>query len=216
MGEGEEEVVVRAVNVSKHYGRRLLALNNISLTVRRGERVVIVGPNGSGKTTLIKLVMGLSKPSSGYVEVLGARVGNRSYDSVRRRIGYVPEKTALPSEIKIEDYLRAVSSIKGYMEYPEVAQALDLYRVYSRRVGTLSQGYKRRLLLAAALTCNPEFLVLDEPYANVDAETRVVIDEILSTLPHNTTVLVASHIKPGLESFRPLLMIRANSGRDKL
>jgi len=206
MGEGRE-VVVEVKNVSKYYGRGFQALSNVSLTARKGERVVIVGPNGSGKTTLIKLIMGLSRPSSGYIEVFGARVGSRRYDSMRRRIGYMPEKTTLPLEVKVEDYLCVVSSIRGCSDYSEVTQALGLHRVYNRRISALSQGYKRRLLLAAALTCNPELLVLDEPYANVDIESKIVIDEILNTLPYDVTVLVASHIRPSLERFRLLLMV---------
>jgi ABC-2 type transport system ATP-binding protein len=205
-----EELVIEARNVYKYYRRKIQALNDISLTIKKGEHVVIVGPNGSGKSTLIKLIMGLTRPDKGYINVFGAPVGSKKYDLLRRRIGYMPEKTVFPPGLSVEDYLYITSSLKGCSSYTEEAEVLGLHKFYNRGVSELSQGYKRRLLLAVALTCRPEFLVLDEPYANVDVETRLAIDETLGKLTSNVTVLIASHTKPCLEKFRLILLM---SGR---
>lgn len=207
MANSEEVIIVEARNLYKTYRRVTRAPDNVSLNIKRGERVVIVGPNGGGKSTLIKIIMDFTKPDKGYVSILGARVGSRKYDLLRRDMGYMPEKTVIPSHLIVEDRLYIASSLKGCYSYAEEAEMLGLHKFYKRRLSVLSQGYKRRALLVAALVCKPKLLVLDEPYANVDVETRLIVDETLNKLTNDVTMLIASHIKPHFEKFRLALMV---------
>ena len=202
-------LVVELRDVYKSY-RGIQALRGVSLSIGKGEHVVVVGPNGSGKSTLVKIVMGLTRFDKGSVKVFGFDVNSWGFDEVRRRIGFMPEKTSLPMGIGVEDYLYTVSSLKGCYEYAEIAEALGLKRYYKARIGQLSQGYRRRLLLAAALCCKPDLVVLDEPYANVDIETRLVIDKILEEFSKDMTALITSHVKPNISDFRLIVLI---SGR---
>ena len=202
-------LVIEIRDVYKSY-RDVQALCGISLSVKKGEHVVIVGPNGSGKSTLVKIVMGLTGFDKGSVKVFGFDVNSRGFDQIRRRIGFMPEKTSLPMGISVEDYLYTVSSLKRCYECTELAEILGLKRYYKTRIGQLSQGYRRRLLLAAALCCKPDIVVLDEPYANVDIETRLIIDKILEEFFKDTTALITSHVKPNISDFRLIVLI---SGR---
>ncbi len=199
-------LAIEIKDVYKSY-RDIQALSGVSLTVKRGEHVVVVGPNGSGKSTLVKIVMGLTRFDKGSVKVFGLDVNSRGFDKVRKRIGFMPEKTSLPMGISVEDYLYTVSSLRECYEYTEIAEALGLKQYYKARIGQLSQGYRRRLLLAAALCCKPDLVVLDEPYANVDIETRLVIDEILEEFSKDMTALITSHVKPNILNFRLVVLI---------
>jgi len=206
MDEGGAGLHIDVRNLVKRYGSREV-LKGVSISVAANERVVLVGPNGSGKSTLVKVIMGLTRFDRGSVRVLGVPVNSRLFDSVRRFVGFMPEKVSLPGRVLVEDYLYIAASAKGCSDYGWIADALDLSKFYGYRVSALSQGYKRRLMLAAALLCNPRLLVLDEPYANIDVDTRFAIDAVLEEAAKGRTLLVTTHIRPGLQSFRLLTII---------
>lgn len=199
-------MVVLMENVVKKYDGNTV-LKNISLSIREGDRVVVVGPNGSGKTTLIKILLGLTRRDSGVVRVLGFDPMDKRFDEVRKNIGYLPEKTTLIPGMRVEDYLEYISNIKGCCEYGDVMDQLGLVKYMRYKVKELSQGYKRRVLLAASLLCKPKLLILDEPYANIDLETKLVIDDLLNNIPKNTTILMATHIEPSLNNYTAVIMM---------
>lgn len=197
-------VVVR--NVVKKYGNSIV-LKNVCLDASRGDRIVIVGPNGSGKTTLIKILLGLSLRDHGTVRVFGIDPIDKWFDRVRKKIGYLPEKVTLIPGMKVEEYLSYVSSIRGCCSYEDIMELLGLTKYRNHLVKTLSQGYRRRVLLAAALLCSPKLLILDEPYANIDLDTKLVIDELLNSIPKDTTILMTTHIEPSLNEYTAIVMI---------
>ena len=197
-------VVVR--NVVKKYGNSTV-LKNVCLDASRGDRIVIVGPNGSGKTTLIKILLGLSLRDHGTVRVFGIDPIDKWFDRVRKKIGYLPEKVTLIPGMKVEEYLSYVSSIRGCYSYEDIMELLGLTKYRNHLVKTLSQGYRRRVLLAAALLCSPKLLILDEPYANIDLDTKLVIDELLNSIPKDTTILMTTHIEPSLNEYTAIVMI---------
>ncbi len=204
MGRGES-VAIKVVGVWKRYSGRWV-LRNINLRVEQGDKLVVVGPNGSGKSTLIKILMGLTRPDKGVVRVFGEDVREAGFDRMRHNIGFMPEKTTLPGSMTVEDYLAMFSELRG-CDYSDVAEALGLNVFYRAKINTLSQGYKRRLMLAASLLCKPQLVVLDEPYANIDVGSRFAIDEFLQVYAKNLTLLMTTHIKPGLSRFRSVLII---------
>ncbi|MCY0868408.1 MAG: ABC transporter ATP-binding protein [Desulfurococcus sp.] len=194
-------------NVVKKYAGSIV-LKNISLSISEGSRVVIVGPNGSGKTTLIKILLGLTGRDSGVVKVFGIDPSSRKFDEMRRNIGYLPEKTTLIQGMRVEDYLDYVSSIKGCYGYEDVLDQFNLVKYRRYKLKALSQGYKRRVLLAASLLCKPRLLILDEPYANIDLETKLVIDDLLNNIAReHITMLMTTHIEPSLNNYTAIVMI---------
>ncbi|MEL9940495.1 MAG: ABC transporter ATP-binding protein [Ignisphaera sp.] len=204
-GEAGNKVIV-VEGVVKKYGNRVV-LHNIYLDVVKGDKIVIIGPNGSGKTTLIKILLGLTTRNQGVVRVLGVDPKDKRFDGVRKRVGYMPEKTTLMWNEKVEEYLDFIASIKGCHSYEDQMELLGLAKYRDYRIKNLSQGYKRRTQLAAALLCNPELLILDEPYANIDLYTKLVIDDLLNSISKNTTMLMTTHIEPILNKYTAVIMM---------
>ncbi|NPA70328.1 MAG: ABC transporter ATP-binding protein [Crenarchaeota archaeon] len=197
MDFNKDKVVVEVNNVTVKYGK-VIALKNVSMSICNGEKVMIIGPNGSGKTTLLKLLMGFVKPLKGSVRIFG-------YDpskiplNIRKRIAIVTERASAPMYLRIRDYLSIVLDVYGARDSKwinNVLNVLGLDRILSRRIGSLSQGYRKRVEIAAALAVKPKLLLLDEPYANVDPVTRLVIDKALNDLGEGVTTIITSHVPP--------------------
>lgn len=204
-GYGKEDSVVRVESLHKRYGRRQV-LKDLSFTLTGKSKLVIIGPNGSGKTTLIKVLLGLTGYNGGYVRVMGFDPRQRGFDRVRRRLGYAPERVSLPENLRVEDYLHIMAAAKGCSSYSGEADMLGLTSYMDSRIRTLSQGYKRRVMIAASLLCRPELVILDEPYANVDIVTRVQIDRVLSH-EVESPLIITTHIEPKLEGYNVAIMI---------
>ena len=179
----------------KRYGR-LTVLRGISFELDRGGRMVIVGPNGAGKTTLIKCILGFTRPDKGTVLVYGVQPYSVEFDKLRSHIGYMPEGTPLPLNMRVHEYLDLIAALKGCGGCTEFARLLGLSGKLGEKISALSQGLRRRLLLAAALCCRPRLLVLDEPYANIDVQTRLLIDDVISGLDRDVALLMTTHVRP--------------------
>jgi zinc transport system ATP-binding protein len=175
-------------------------LQDIDLEVFRGEFMGLVGPNAGGKSTLLKLILGLLRPQSGRIRVLGA-----APEEARRRVGYVPQYPSFQRDfpISVEQVvllgrLGSTPSLGWYRRADREAalhalaevEAADLAR---RRIGTLSGGQLQRVLLARALVGEPQILILDEPTANIDQRAEGDIFDLLAMLNARLTILVVSH-----------------------
>ena len=177
----------------------LVAVEGLTLDVRRGEVFGLLGPNGSGKTTTIRMLCGLLTPTSGTATVAGCDVVEQSED-VRRRIGYMSQKYGLYDDLTVLENIRFYGGIYGLagMELDERVRALVEELGLSKRVnqfaGTLSGGWKQRLALACATAHRPPVVFLDEPTAGVDPASRRRFWEIIHHMAHGgTTILVTTH-----------------------
>ena len=169
-----ENSVIKIHDLHFSYGNPVI-LEDIQLNIKAKEFVGMVGPNGSGKTTLLKIILGLLDPDKGSVEVLG----KQPYQAVKE-IGYMPQLTPFSRDfpISVEETvlmgrLGKTSSIGLFSkEDKQVAaesmEAVEVLDLRKRSIGSLSGGQLQRVLIARALTCNPEIMILDEPTANVD------------------------------------------------
>ncbi|MDL2345055.1 ABC transporter ATP-binding protein [Deinococcus sp. MIMF12] len=183
--------VVEMQGVSRTYGP-VTALRDLSLQVRAGELTALLGPNGAGKTTAISLMLGLSRPTSGTVRVLGE---DPRHSAVRARIGAMPQESALPGALTVRE---AVTLFASFHAAPlGVGQALALAGLEdraNRRAGRLSGGERRRLAFALALIGNPELLLIDEPTTGMDAASRQAFWEALGELRgQGRSVLLTTH-----------------------
>jgi ABC-2 type transport system ATP-binding protein len=192
------ETVIRARGVTRRFGR-LEAVRGFDLDVHRGEVFGFLGPNGAGKSTLIRILIGLLAPTEGEVEVLGHSVPQEA-EKLRPRVGYMTQRFSLYEDCSVEENLEFAAQIFGMgrsARRDRVRAALEEYHLTDRRrqlVGTLSGGWKQRLSLATATVHRPELLVLDEPTAGVDPESRRTFWEKLFELTaRGTTVLVSTH-----------------------
>jgi len=166
---------VKISGLSKSYGS-LVALDNVDLTIEKGNFFGLLGPNGAGKSTLINIMSGLARASNGYIEVMGHNVRS-DWRKTRMTLGVVPQELAYDPFFTVREMLRLQSGYFGlgssnYEWIEEILFHLDLSNKAKENIGNLSGGMKRRLLIAQALVHKPEVVVLDEPTAGVDVELR--------------------------------------------
>jgi ABC-type multidrug transport system ATPase subunit len=177
---GQDEAAVRLDGVSKVYGG-FAALRNLSLEFAAGSCTMILGENGAGKSTLLRLAAGLIAPTHGVVEVFGSRPGES-----RERIAYMSHAAMLYDELSAIENLKYFGSLNcdgacACVGSPEMAlRAVGLDPKLSRPVGQYSQGMRQRTALARALQADPELLLLDEPFSNLDVASAQHMVELLA------------------------------------
>lgn len=194
------KAVIEIENVNFSYTRELV-LRNVSLSVPVEEFLGIVGPNAGGKSTLIKLILGLLEPDSGTIRVLG-----KAPVMARSQIGYVPQYPTFSRRdfpINVVDTvlmgrLGFTSRPGGYSKADrniatEAMQAVEILDIANRPIGSLSGGQLQRVLIARALACKPEILILDEPTANIDMRVEEDIFGLLKQYNDHMTIIVVSH-----------------------
>jgi ABC-2 type transport system ATP-binding protein len=206
--------MIEVKGLSKRYGD-LLAVNDVSFEIQRGEVVGFLGPNGAGKTTTMRMITGFLPPSSGTIQVAGHDLEAEPLPT-RRAIGYLPELPPLYPEMRVADYVRYVAALKDVAK-AERADRVDkalgacgLAEVRRKVIGTLSKGFRQRVGLAQAIVHEPEVLVLDEPTAGLDpiqiAEIRALIRQLAEQ--GGRTVILSTHILPEVEAIcRRVLLI---------
>jgi ABC-2 type transport system ATP-binding protein len=186
------EAVASLHAVTKRYSNGVLALDNLSLTLRRGEVVALLGPNGAGKSTAVKLLMGLSSPTAGAVRIFGA---DPRASIARIRTGVMLQVGRAPEMLRVREHLEL---FRGYypnpMPYPQLVQAAGLEGIESSMFGTLSGGQKQRVLFALALAGDPDLIFLDEPTVGMDIKARRGMwAQIRSLAARGKTVLLTTH-----------------------
>ncbi len=190
--------VLEVIAVHKNYGAHA-ALKGVSFRVEAGEMFGLLGPNGAGKTTLLSIISYLLEPSAGDVRLFGQKVSPDGLE-LRRRLGVVPQELAVYGELTARENLHFFGEIYGMrgaalrQRVQEVLVAVGLEDRADRRVATFSGGMKRRLNLGAALVHRPRLLLLDEPTAGVDPQSRHHIFEGVRRLnADGVTVVYTSH-----------------------
>jgi len=189
--------VISVSGLSKTYRSGFTALNNISLEIQRGEIFALLGPNGAGKTTLISVICGIANPSSGQILVNGHDIVS-DYRAARELIGLVPQELHTDA---FETVWATVSFSRGLFGKPKnpahiekVLKDLSLWDKKDSKIITLSGGMKRRVMIAKALSHEPQVLFLDEPTAGVDVELRKGMWDVVRQLQQSgVTIILTTH-----------------------
>src|SRR6266404_1143788 len=189
--------IISVSNLSKTYGSGFKALSNVNLDINRGEIFALLGPNGAGKTTLISIICGIANLSEGTVTVDGHDI-NADYRAARSLIGLVPQELHTDA---FESVWATVSFSRGLFGKPKnpayvekVLKDLSLWDKKDAQIVTLSGGMKRRVMIAKALSHEPQILFLDEPTAGVDVELRKGMWEVVRTLQASgVTIILTTH-----------------------
>jgi len=190
-------------NITKLYGKQK-ALDNVSLSIGKGEVVGLLGPNGAGKSTLMKIITSFIPPSSGLVLINGLDVEEDSL-KIRQQIGYLPENNPLYLDMYIKEYLSFVLGMYAHKKNSDqlVKDAIALTGLQpeqKKKIGALSKGYRQRVGLAQALIHDPEILILDEPTSGLDPNQLVDIRKIITDLGKEKTVILSTHIMQEVEA----------------
>ena len=192
-----KEVILKTYNITKKYGNQV-AVNNVNMTIKKGEIYGFIGQNGAGKTTLIRLITGLIHKTGGEIELLGA-TGENELNKSRTMVGSLIETPSFYTNMTARENLevsRLVRNIPGKKCIDEVLELVGLKDVEKKKVKNFSLGMRQRLGIANALMGNPKLLILDEPINGLDPMGIVEIRELLKKInkEKDMTILISSHI----------------------
>lgn len=194
----ESENIIEIKGLTKKFGT-FTAVDNISFNVRKGEIFGFLGANGAGKTTAMKILCGLSKPTSGEGFVAGFNI-NGEQEKIKRHIGYMSQKFSLYSDLKVWENIRLFGGIYG-LKRKEIAEkteaiieSLGMHDWRNTLAGSIPQGWKQKLAFSIAMIHEPQIVFLDEPTGGVDPETRRKFWEMIyEASGKGTTIFVTTH-----------------------
>ena len=188
---------IKTIDLCRTFGS-VQAVDHMNLTVEKGEIYGLLGVNGAGKTTTIRMLSCLLKPDSGDALLLGHSIVRESA-AVKKIINISPQETAVARNLTVRENLMLIAQIYGFTKQEaasrtnELIDALELSEVLSRKAGTLSGGYQRRLSIAMALVSRPQILFLDEPTLGLDVLARRALWRFIEKLRGEMTVILTTH-----------------------
>jgi ABC-2 type transport system ATP-binding protein len=205
---------IKIIDLTKKY-KDTVAVDDLNLTISKGELFSLLGVNGAGKTTTIKMLTGLTNPSFG-----DALVGNYSITKdpghVKKLIGVSPQETAVAFHLSARENLELMCGIHGFSKektlekIKEVSEQFRLQGVLSKKAGTLSGGFQRRLSIAMALITEPEVLFLDEPTLGLDVIARSELWDLIRSLKGKVTIILTTHYMEEAEALSDRIGIMKN------
>lgn len=205
---------IKTLGLTKKY-KNLTAVDSLDLSVRQGELVALLGVNGAGKTTTIKMLTGLTRPTSGDALLNGKSVLT-DLPAVKKMIAVSPQETAVAPGLTVKENLRLMAGVHGLSgDTGRVARLIDrfdLHEVADKRAGKLSGGWQRRLSIAMALVTDPQILFLDEPTLGLDVLARRELWDMISALKGKMTVILTTHYMEEAEALSDRVAVM-KSGR---
>ncbi len=188
----------------KNFGP-LVAVDDVSFTVSRGEVLGFLGPNGAGKSTTMKMITGFLAPTSGTAIICGADVTERPL-AAKRQFGYLPEGAPAYPDMNVADFLRFVAHVRGYRggearaRIDHIVELVHLNDVYEQRIETLSKGFRRRVGVAQALIHDPPVVILDEPTDGLDPNQKYEMRGILAAMQSEKAIIISTHLLEEVEA----------------
>ncbi len=190
--------MIRVKNVTKRYGN-IVAIDDISFQVDKGDILGFLGPNGAGKTTTMRIITGYMQPTDGEVFLGDCDLMENPLEA-KKQVGYLPENLPLYNDLTVESYLDFVADIKNVSgrdkksRKESVMERCGILDVRNRIIGHLSKGYRQRVGIAQALINDPTILVLDEPTIGLDPKQITEIRELIKSLAGDRTVILSTHM----------------------
>ena len=207
--------LIDANNLKKSFGD-FVAVDNIDLSVNRGEVVGFLGPNGAGKSTTMKMLTGFLEPDSGDIFINNIDLKSHPLDA-KQFIGYLPEGAPSYSDMEVSEFLSFVGKMRGInnknilnSRLDDMANQINLKDVWNRPIETLSKGFKRRVGIAQALIHDPDILILDEPTDGLDPNQKHEMRNLIKTISKNKAIVISTHILEEVEAVCSRAVIIAN------
>ena len=206
--------LINATNLKKSFDK-FIAVDNIDLSVSRGEVVGFLGPNGAGKSTTMKMLTGFLEPDNGQIFINNI---NLKSDPLKAKeyIGYLPEGAPSYSDMIVADFLSFIGKMRGLSHnslsnrLEEMANQINLKEMWNRPIETLSKGFKRRVGIAQALIHDPDILILDEPTDGLDPNQKHEMRNLIKRISTNKAIVISTHILEEVEAVCSRAVIIAN------
>ncbi len=191
--------VFTAKNVSKSFGK-VQALDEVSFALPPGLSLLL-GPNGSGKTTLVRVASSLLEPDEGKVELMGYDPF-KEFESLLGKVTFAFQNHPVPSTMEVRDFLDGIAGERGKEEYEDVVKSFNIGEHIDQEFQNLSGGFKRRVTLAQAFIGDPKLVIVDEPFANLDLESRIHISKLINRIAEkrDVSLLVVTHVISSLDA----------------
>ena len=215
--------IIRVENISKKYmtgNVSIIALDNVSLTIKKGEFTAIAGPSGSGKTTLLNLISGLDEPSDGVVfldgKPLSKMKGSELSDFRRDHIGFIFQSYNLIPVLSVKENIEYIMLLQGVSDkirqerVLEILKEVGLSEMSKRRPSELSGGQQQRVAVARAMVSNPDIILADEPTANLDSHSAIDLLDMMRRLNEEKgmTFVFSTHDSRIMERAKRLIMLK--------
>ncbi len=191
-------------NLHKNFGP-LVAVDDVSFTVARGEVLGFLGPNGAGKSTTMKMATGFLAPDRGTAVICGHDIADAPL-AAKRSFGYLPEGAPAYPDMTVADFLRFVAHIRGFRgeeataRINHIVELVHLNEVYEQRIETLSKGFRRRVGVAQALIHDPPVVILDEPTDGLDPNQKYEMRGILAAMRSEKAIIISTHLLEEVEA----------------
>ncbi|WP_291652142.1 ABC transporter ATP-binding protein [Clostridium sp.] len=212
----ENNQVLELIDLKKSFGEKQV-LKGINLKINKGSIIGYIGPNGAGKSTTVKLIMGLVTGYAGEIRIFGEDI-SKDDGSYKKKIGYVPEVPEIYDSLTGKEYLTFIAQLydidydKADNKARKLMDILGIADVYEKRISSYSKGMKQKLILISSLIHDPEILFLDEPLSGLDANSVMIIKEILSYLAkEGKTIFYSSHIMEVVEKISDRIILINNA-----
>ena len=197
-----KKVVLKTYNITKKYGEQL-AVDNVNMTIKKGDIYGFIGQNGAGKTTTIRILMDVFKCDSGEILIDG-----KPFIPKNHQIGYLPEERGLYPKKKVTEQIIYLASLRGISKKEakentlKWLKRLGIEEYANRKLDTLSKGNQQKVQLAQTLVCNPEIIVLDEPFSGLDPVNAQILKDVVNELIQNNKIVIfSSHQMSYVEEF---------------
>ena len=206
--------MIEVSNISKSYNE-VLAVDQVSFTINKGEVLGLLGHNGAGKTTIMKMLTGFLSPDTGTINISNMSVSTNTLD-IQKIIGYLPENCPVWSEMSIIEYLDFQLSLKniyGENKKKLINDAIDRTNIRDRvfdSISSLSRGYRQRVGVAQAIINNPEVIILDEPTNGLDPTQILSMRNLIKELSTSSTVILSTHVLQEVEAVCDRVIIIGN------
>jgi ABC-2 type transport system ATP-binding protein len=189
-------------NVTKTYGAKV-AVNNLNLTIPRGELFAFIGPNGAGKTTTVKMMVGLLRPTAGRITIAGKDI-TKDHLAAKRVLAYIPDQPFCYDKLSGREFLKFMASMYDLSPATYKTEAdkyITLFRMsdyIDELIETYSLGMKQRVIISATLLHNPEVIVVDEPLVGIDPMSARIVKQLFreATREKGTTIFMSTHLLP--------------------
>ena len=196
--------MIEIKNLYKKYDD-ITVVDNLSLSVGKGEVLGFLGPNGAGKSTTMKMVTGFIETSSGAIKIKNLLVQESAYE-IKKHMGYLPEGAPQYGEMTTLDFLLFIAKIRGIEKnkinesIESAIENLSLKDVLAKRIEHLSKGFKRRVGIAQAIIHDPEILIMDEPTDGLDPNQKYDVRELIKKISKDKTIIISTHILEEVEA----------------